>query len=107
MVVFSLGTGRVVYASEQASSILNCKQRVLESAKFVELLYHQDVNVFYSHTAQPHLPPWNMGTDSSKQRAGGQWGYLRGLHGSNQTCNKLGYSTGGREEQGGRGRDWG
>ena len=72
VVVFSLTTGRVVYASEQASSILNCKRRSLESAKFVELLYHQDVNVFYSHTAQPHLPPWNMGLDSSKQ--GGQMG---------------------------------
>ncbi|XP_076125054.1 period circadian protein homolog 3 [Alosa pseudoharengus] len=65
VVVFSLTTGRVVYASEQASSILNCKRRFLESAKFVELLYHQDVNVFYSHTAQPHLPPWNVGSDSN------------------------------------------
>ncbi|XP_047665858.1 period circadian protein homolog 3 isoform X3 [Tachysurus fulvidraco] len=64
VVVFSLATGRVVYASEQASSILNCKRKFLDSAKFVELLFHQDVNVFYSHTAQPHLPPWNVGTDS-------------------------------------------
>ncbi|XP_062842934.1 period circadian protein homolog 3 isoform X2 [Trichomycterus rosablanca] len=65
VVVFSLATGRVVYASEQASSILNCKRKFLDSAKFVELLFHQDVNVFYSHTAQPHLPPWNVGTDSA------------------------------------------
>ncbi|XP_058229679.1 period circadian protein homolog 3 isoform X1 [Hemibagrus wyckioides] len=65
VVVFSLATGRVVYASEQASSILNCKRKFLDSAKFVELLFHQDVNVFYSHTAQPHLPPWNVGTDST------------------------------------------
>ncbi|KAA0707491.1 Period circadian protein -like protein 3 [Triplophysa tibetana] len=62
-VVFSLVTGKVVYASEQASSVLHCKRRFLESAKFVELLYHQDVNVFYSCTAQPCLPPWNVGTD--------------------------------------------
>ncbi|KAF7693094.1 hypothetical protein HF521_008410 [Silurus meridionalis] len=64
VVVFSLATGRVVYASEQASSILHCKRKFLDSAKFVELLFHQDVNVFYSHTAQPHLPPWNMSVDS-------------------------------------------
>ncbi|KAM8868601.1 period circadian protein homolog 3 [Synchiropus picturatus] len=58
-VVFSLSTGRVLYASEPAPSILCCKRKFLESAKFVELLFHQDVNVFYSHTAQPHLPPWS------------------------------------------------
>ncbi|XP_008304447.1 period circadian protein homolog 3 isoform X2 [Stegastes partitus] len=59
VVVFSLSSGRVMYASEQAPSILCCKRKFLESAKFVELLFHQDVNVFYSHTAQPHLPPWS------------------------------------------------
>lgn len=66
VIVFSLGTGRVLYASEQAPSILNCKRKFLDSAKFVELLFHQDVNVFYSHTAQPHLPPWNVGTGSGE-----------------------------------------
>lgn len=65
VVVFSLASGKVVCASEQASSVLHCKRKFLESAKFVELLYHQDVNVFYSHTAQPRLPPWNLGTDSA------------------------------------------
>uniref|UniRef100_A0A8C1ZI77 Period circadian clock 3 n=1 Tax=Cyprinus carpio TaxID=7962 RepID=A0A8C1ZI77_CYPCA len=65
VVVFSLASGKVVYASEQASSVLHCKRKFLESAKFVELLYHQDVNVFYSHTAQPQLPPWNVGADSA------------------------------------------
>uniref|UniRef100_A0AAQ6IUT8 PAS domain-containing protein n=1 Tax=Anabas testudineus TaxID=64144 RepID=A0AAQ6IUT8_ANATE len=59
VVGFSLTSGRVLYASEQAPSILCCKRKFLESAKFVELLFHQDVNVFYSHTAQPHLPPWS------------------------------------------------
>lgn len=57
--VFSLASGHVLYTSEQAPSILSCKRKFLESAKFVELLFHQDVNVFYSHTAQPHLPPWS------------------------------------------------
>uniref|UniRef100_A0A8D3DLS4 PAS domain-containing protein n=1 Tax=Scophthalmus maximus TaxID=52904 RepID=A0A8D3DLS4_SCOMX len=59
VVVFSLSSGRVLYASEQAPSILCCKRKFLESAKFVELLFHKDVNVFYAHTAQPHLPPWS------------------------------------------------
>ncbi|XP_038552968.1 period circadian protein homolog 3 [Micropterus salmoides] len=59
IVVFSLSSGRVLYASEQAPSIMGCKRKFLESAKFVELLFHQDVNVFYLHTAQPHLPPWS------------------------------------------------
>lgn len=57
--VFSLSSGHVMYSSEQAPSILCCKRKFLESAKFVELLFHQDVNVFYSHTAQPHLTPWS------------------------------------------------
>ncbi|XP_051956980.1 period circadian protein homolog 3 [Xyrauchen texanus] len=65
VLVFSLASGKVVYASEQAYSVLHCKRKFLESAKFVELLYHQDVNVFYSHTAQPCLPPWNVGRDNT------------------------------------------
>ncbi|KAK5872732.1 hypothetical protein PBY51_013406 [Eleginops maclovinus] len=59
VVVFSLSSGSVLYASEQAASILCCKRKFLLSAKFVELLFHRDVNVFYSHTAQPYLPPWS------------------------------------------------
>ncbi|MEQ2259687.1 hypothetical protein XENORESO_016167, partial [Xenotaenia resolanae] len=59
VVVFSLSSGRVLYTSEQAPGLLCCKRKYLESAKFVELLFHQDVNVFYTHTAQPHLPPWS------------------------------------------------
>ncbi|KAJ3602951.1 hypothetical protein NHX12_030695 [Muraenolepis orangiensis] len=59
LVLLSLASGRVLLASEQAPSILCCKRKLLESSKFVELLFHQDVNVFYSHTAQPHLPPWS------------------------------------------------
>uniref|UniRef100_A0A3Q0QNK0 Period circadian clock 3 n=1 Tax=Amphilophus citrinellus TaxID=61819 RepID=A0A3Q0QNK0_AMPCI len=55
VVVFSLASGCVLYASEQAPNLMCCKRKFLESAKFVELLFHQDVNVFYSHTAQPHL----------------------------------------------------
>ncbi|XP_023180397.1 period circadian protein homolog 3 isoform X2 [Xiphophorus maculatus] len=59
VMVFSLSSGCLLYTSEQAPSLLCCKRKYLESAKFVELLFHQDVNVFYSHTAQPHLPPWS------------------------------------------------
>ncbi|KAG9337662.1 hypothetical protein JZ751_028299, partial [Albula glossodonta] len=63
VVVFSLTSNEVVYVSEQASSILGCKRSFLSSARFVELLYHQDVNIFYSHTAQSRLPPWTVGPD--------------------------------------------
>ncbi|XP_064028110.1 period circadian protein homolog 3 isoform X2 [Pogoniulus pusillus] len=58
--VFSLLSGRIVHISEQAAAILNCKKKVLESARFVELLVPQDVSVFYTHTDQSHLPLWNM-----------------------------------------------
>ncbi|XP_036390034.1 period circadian protein homolog 3-like isoform X1 [Megalops cyprinoides] len=63
VVVFSLTSGRIVYVSEQAPSILSCRRSFLDSVRFVELLHHQDANVFYCHTAQPHLPPWSMGSN--------------------------------------------
>ncbi|NWI91612.1 PER3 protein, partial [Pitta sordida] len=58
--VFSLLSGRIVHISEQAASILNCKKKVLDSSRFVELLVPQDVSVFYAHTDHSHLPLWNM-----------------------------------------------
>ncbi|KFP21944.1 Period circadian protein 3, partial [Egretta garzetta] len=58
--VFSLLSGRIMHISEQAASILNCKKKVLDSSRFVELLVPQDVSVFYTHTDQSHLPLWNM-----------------------------------------------
>uniref|UniRef100_A0A8B9IXA2 Period circadian regulator 3 n=1 Tax=Amazona collaria TaxID=241587 RepID=A0A8B9IXA2_9PSIT len=58
--VFSLLSGRMVHISEQAAAILNCKKKVLDSSRFVELLVPQDVSVFYTHTDQSHLPLWNM-----------------------------------------------
>ncbi|KFV63548.1 Period circadian protein 3, partial [Dryobates pubescens] len=58
--VFSLLSGRIVHISEQAASILNCKKKMLDSSRFVELLVPQDVSVFYTHTDQSHLPLWNM-----------------------------------------------
>ncbi|KFW04455.1 Period circadian protein 3, partial [Fulmarus glacialis] len=58
--VFSLLSGRILHISEQAASILNCKKKVLDSSRFVELLVPQDVSVFYTHIDQSHLPLWNM-----------------------------------------------
>lgn len=66
--VFSLLSGRIVHISEQAASILNCKKKVLNSSRFVELLVPQDVSVFYTHTDQSHLPLWNM-----ESQTGGTW----------------------------------
>ncbi|NWI53154.1 PER3 protein, partial [Calyptomena viridis] len=63
--VFSLLSGRIVHISEQAASILNCKKRVLDSCRFVELLVPQDVSVFYTHTDHSHLPLWNMDSQTA------------------------------------------
>nr|XP_020451462.1 period circadian protein homolog 2-like isoform X2 [Monopterus albus] len=66
-VAVSLITGRIVYISEQAASILNCKRDVFKNTKFVEFLTPQDVSVFYSFTTPYRLPSWSMctGTESS------------------------------------------
>uniref|UniRef100_A0A4W6CA08 Period circadian protein homolog 2 n=1 Tax=Lates calcarifer TaxID=8187 RepID=A0A4W6CA08_LATCA len=66
-VAVSLITGKIVYISDQASSILNCKQEVFNNAKFVEFLTPQDVSVFYSFTTPYRLPSWSMctGAESS------------------------------------------
>ncbi|XP_061653702.1 period circadian protein homolog 2 isoform X2 [Phyllopteryx taeniolatus] len=66
-VAVSLITGKIVYISDQAASILNCKRDVFNNRKFVEFLIPQDVSVFYSFTTPYRLPSWSMctGADSS------------------------------------------
>ncbi|XP_068196512.1 period circadian protein homolog 2 isoform X2 [Antennarius striatus] len=66
-VAVSLNTGRIVYISDQAALILNCKRNVFKNAKFVEFLTPQDVSVFYSFTTPYRLPSWSMcaGAESS------------------------------------------
>ncbi|KAM7400628.1 hypothetical protein PAMA_005022 [Pampus argenteus] len=66
-VAVSLFTGRIVYISDQAASILNCKRDVFKNSKFVEFLTPQDVSVFYSFTTPYRLPSWSMctGAESS------------------------------------------
>ncbi|KAM9844851.1 period circadian protein homolog 2 [Aulostomus maculatus] len=66
-VAVSLITGRIVYISDQAASILNCKREVFHNTKFVEFLIPQDVSVFYSFTTPYRLPSWSMctGAESS------------------------------------------
>uniref|UniRef100_A0AAR2JKQ1 PAS domain-containing protein n=1 Tax=Pygocentrus nattereri TaxID=42514 RepID=A0AAR2JKQ1_PYGNA len=65
-VAVSFLSGKVVYISPQASSLLRCKPEVLQGAVFSELLAPQDVSTFYSSTAPCRLPPWASctGTDS-------------------------------------------
>lgn len=58
----SLSTGRIVYISDQAASILHCKRDVFKNTKFVEFLTPQDVSVFYSFTTPYRLPSWSMST---------------------------------------------
>ncbi|XP_064194336.1 period circadian protein homolog 2-like isoform X7 [Anguilla rostrata] len=66
-VAVSLISGKIVYISDQASCILNCKQSNFKNAKFVEFLTPQDVSVFYSFTTPYRLPSWSMctGAESS------------------------------------------
>lgn len=61
-VAVSLITGRIVYISDQAASILNCKRDVFRNTKFVEFLTPQDVSVFYSFTTPYRLPSLSMCT---------------------------------------------
>ncbi|KAL7846322.1 hypothetical protein SRHO_G00213020, partial [Serrasalmus rhombeus] len=65
-VAVSFLSGKVVYISPQASSLLRSKPEVLQGAVFSELLAPQDVSTFYSSTAPCRLPPWASctGTDS-------------------------------------------
>uniref|UniRef100_A0A8C3LPZ1 Period circadian protein homolog 2 n=1 Tax=Chrysolophus pictus TaxID=9089 RepID=A0A8C3LPZ1_CHRPC len=59
-VAVSLITGKIVYISDQAASILRCKRGYFKNAKFVELLAPQDVSVFYTSTTPYRLPSWNI-----------------------------------------------
>ncbi|XP_062843281.1 period circadian protein homolog 2-like [Trichomycterus rosablanca] len=66
-VAVSLITGKIVYISEQAATILHCRMDEFTDRKFVEFLTPQDVSVFYSYTTPYRLPAWSMctGTESS------------------------------------------
>ncbi|KAI4902860.1 hypothetical protein NFI96_019974 [Prochilodus magdalenae] len=66
-VAVSFLTGKVVYISPQASSLLRCKPERLQGAVFSELLAPQDVSTFYSSTAPCRLPPWPSCTGTASQ----------------------------------------
>ncbi|XP_040468856.1 period circadian protein homolog 2 isoform X1 [Falco naumanni] len=59
-VAVSLITGKILYISDQAASILRCKKGYFKNAKFVEFLAPQDVSVFYTSTTPYRLPSWNI-----------------------------------------------
>ncbi|KAM4728951.1 period circadian protein homolog 2 isoform 2-T3 [Anableps anableps] len=61
-VAVSLSTGKIIYISDQAACILNCKRDVFKDSKFVEFLMPQDISVFYSFTTPYRLPSWSMCT---------------------------------------------
>ncbi|KAJ8342123.1 hypothetical protein SKAU_G00320510 [Synaphobranchus kaupii] len=63
-VAISFVSGKVVYISPQASSLLRCKPERLQGALFSELLAPQDVSTFYSSTAPSRLPLWAACTGS-------------------------------------------
>lgn len=59
-VAVSVSTGRIVYISDQAASILNCSKDTFTTTKFVEFLKPRDVGVFYNSTSPSRLPSWKM-----------------------------------------------
>ncbi|XP_023586853.1 period circadian protein homolog 1 isoform X2 [Trichechus manatus latirostris] len=63
-VAVSFLTGRIVYISEQAGTLLRCKRDVFRGARFSELLAPQDVGVFYGSTAPSRLPTWGTGASA-------------------------------------------
>ncbi|XP_040309229.1 period circadian protein homolog 1 isoform X2 [Herpailurus yagouaroundi] len=63
-VAVSFLTGRIVYISEQAGTLLHCKRDVFRGARFSELLAPQDVGVFYGSTAPSRLPTWGAGASA-------------------------------------------
>ncbi|XP_025051538.1 period circadian protein homolog 1 isoform X1 [Alligator sinensis] len=64
-VAVSFVTGRIVYVSEQAGTILRCKHDIFQGATFAEFLAPQDVSIFYGSTAPYHLPSWSACTSAS------------------------------------------
>ncbi|TRY90599.1 hypothetical protein DNTS_034645 [Danionella cerebrum] len=66
-VAVSFLSGKVVYISSQAASLLRCKPERLQGALFSELLAPQDVSTFYSSTAPCRLPPWSSCAGTTSQ----------------------------------------
>lgn len=58
-------SGKVVYITSQAASLLRCNPERLQGALFSELLAPQDVSTFYSSTAPSRLPAWSSYTGTS------------------------------------------
>ncbi|KAK7125878.1 hypothetical protein R3I93_021297 [Phoxinus phoxinus] len=66
-VAVSFLSGKVVYITSQAASLLRCKPERLQGALFSELLAPQDVSTFYSSTAPSRLPAWSSCTGTTSQ----------------------------------------
>ncbi|XP_032386625.1 period circadian protein homolog 2 isoform X3 [Etheostoma spectabile] len=92
-VAVSLVTGRIVYISDQAASILNCKREVFKKSKFVEFIIPQDVSVFYSFTTPYRLPSWSMctGAEASPPDCMQEKSFFCRISGSNKCEGNLQY----------------
>ncbi|XP_039531962.1 period circadian protein homolog 1a isoform X2 [Pimephales promelas] len=66
-VAVSFLSGKVVYITSQAASLLRCKPERLQGALFSELLAPQDVSTFYSNTAPSRLPAWSSCAGTTSQ----------------------------------------
>nr|XP_033814833.1 LOW QUALITY PROTEIN: period circadian protein homolog 2 [Geotrypetes seraphini] len=90
-VAISLITGKIIYISDQAASILQCKRDVFKDAKFVDFLAPQDVGVFYSSTTPYRLPSWSVcnGVDSSTQDCMQEKSFFCRISGGREHENKI------------------
>ncbi|XP_044856052.1 period circadian protein homolog 1 isoform X3 [Mauremys mutica] len=64
-VAVSFVTGKILYISDQAASVLHCKRDVFTGAPFADFLAPQDVSIFYGSTAPCHLPSWSACTSAT------------------------------------------
>ncbi|XP_039356055.1 period circadian protein homolog 1 isoform X2 [Mauremys reevesii] len=64
-VAVSFVTGKILYISDQAASVLRCKRDVFKGAPFADFLAPQDVSIFYGSTAPYHLPSWSACTSAT------------------------------------------
>ncbi|XP_042313244.1 period circadian protein homolog 2 isoform X2 [Sceloporus undulatus] len=92
-VAVSLATGKILYISDQAASILHCKKDFFKNARFVEFLAPQDVSVFYSATTPYRLPSWSIcsGVESTTQECMEEKSFFCRISAGKENVNEICY----------------
>ncbi|XP_007669911.2 period circadian protein homolog 2 isoform X1 [Ornithorhynchus anatinus] len=92
-VAVSLVTGKILYISDQAATVLHCKRDTFHNAKFVEFLAPHDVSVFYSSTTPSRLPSLSIcrGVESSSQECMEEKSFFCRVSGGKEHENEICY----------------